>query len=105
MVPKRDIQVGGECTLRAATNADLPVVWDLISSVLLSYGITGKRQTTDRDLADLEVNYWNAKGAFFVLLNGEAVIEPFAPINTLRFFNSRAGLPEAKESRLSSLML
>jgi len=75
MIPKHEMQQAvGEYTLRAATNADLPVVWDLISSVLLSYGITGNRQTTDRDLADLEVNYWNAKGAFFVLLNGEAVI-------------------------------
>lgn len=31
--------------------------------------------------------------------------EPFVPIRTLRFFNSREGLPEANESRLSSLML
>jgi N-acetylglutamate synthase-like GNAT family acetyltransferase len=64
----------GDFTLREATNADLPAVWSLISSVLRSYGITSNRQTTDRDLADLEANYWNRKGAFFVLLNEEAVI-------------------------------
>ena len=71
---KRDMQTVGEFTLREATNADMPAVWSLISSVLRSYGITSNRQTTDRDLADIEANYWNRKGAFFVLLKGETVI-------------------------------
>ena len=71
---KRDMQAVGEFTLREATNADMPAVWSLISSVLRSYGITSNRQTTDRDLTDLEANYLNSKGAFFVLLKGEAVV-------------------------------
>jgi hypothetical protein len=68
MLPKRDMQTVGDYTLRKATNADLPAVWSLISSVLRSYGIISNRQTTDRDLADIEANYWNRKGAFFALL-------------------------------------
>ena len=68
------MQAVGEFTLREATNADMPAVWSLISSGLRSYGITSNRQTTDRDLTDLEANYLNSKGAFFVLLKGEAVV-------------------------------
>jgi putative acetyltransferase len=74
MLPKRNMQAVGDYTLRAATNADLPAVWRLISSVLASYGITSNRQTTDSDLVDIEATYWNKKGAFYVLLEGEAVI-------------------------------
>jgi putative acetyltransferase len=68
------MQTLGDYTLRKATNADLPAVWSLISNVLGSYGITSNRQTTDKDLTDIETNYWNRKGAFFVLLKGESVI-------------------------------
>jgi ribosomal protein S18 acetylase RimI-like enzyme len=68
------MQTPSDYALREATNADLPAVWALISNVLRSYGITSNRQTTDRDLTDLEANYGNGKGAFFVLLKGEAVI-------------------------------
>ena len=74
MLPKRAVQKAGDYQLRPATNADGPAVWSLISSVLRSYGITPNRLTTDKDLTDLEANYWNRKGAFFVLLNGEEVI-------------------------------
>jgi ribosomal protein S18 acetylase RimI-like enzyme len=68
------MQTVDEHTLREATNADLPAVWTLISSVLRSYGITSDRQTTDRDLADIEANYGSGKGAFFLLVKGEAII-------------------------------
>ena len=71
---KRTMPTAGDYTLRKATNADRPAVWTLISSVLRSYGITPNEATTDRDLANIEANYWNRKGAFFVLLNGEEVI-------------------------------
>lgn len=74
MPPNRTMQTVGDYTLREATNADRPAVWTLISSVLRSYGITPNQQTTDKDLADIEANYWDRKGAFFVLLNGEEVI-------------------------------
>ena len=68
------MQTAGDYTLRNATNADRPMVWILISSVLRSYGITPNEETTDKDLADIEAYYWNNKGAFFVLLDGEEVI-------------------------------
>jgi ribosomal protein S18 acetylase RimI-like enzyme len=74
MLPKQTMQTAGDYALREATNADVPAVWTLISGVLCSYGITTNRQTTDKDLTDLEANYWNRKGAFFVLLNGQQVI-------------------------------
>jgi putative acetyltransferase len=64
----------GDYTLRKATNADISAVWALISRVLQSYGITANQATTDIDLVDIEANYWDAKGAFFVLLQGEEVI-------------------------------
>ena len=71
---EQPMQATGDCTLRKATNADIPAVWALISSVLLSYGITANQATTDTDLVDIEANYWDRKGAFFVLLDGETVI-------------------------------
>jgi N-acetylglutamate synthase-like GNAT family acetyltransferase len=74
MLPKRTMQTAGDYVLREATNADVPAVWTLISSVLSSYGITTNRQTTDKDLVDIEANYWDRKGAFFLLVRGEEVI-------------------------------
>lgn len=74
MPQERAMQTTGNFTLRRATNADIPAVWALISSVLRSYGITTNEQTTDKDLADIEANYWDRKGAFFLLLHGEEVI-------------------------------
>ena len=74
MPRERAIKTTGDYTLRKATNADMPAVWALISSVLRSYGITTNEQTTDTDLTDIEANYWRRKGAFFVLLEGEVVI-------------------------------
>ena len=59
-------------TLRAATNADVPGIWALISQVLLSYDIIPDLATTDRDLVDIEASY--APGAFFVLLEGSRLI-------------------------------
>jgi N-acetylglutamate synthase-like GNAT family acetyltransferase len=74
MLSKQAMQKAGDYTLRRATNADMPAVWSLISSVLQSYGITTNQATTDKDLVDIEANYWDRKGAFFVLLEGQAVI-------------------------------
>ncbi len=67
-------QTARDYTLRKATNADRPAVWALISSVLRSYGITPDEHTTDQDLVDIQAYYWNSKGAFFVLLDGQEVI-------------------------------
>ena len=42
--------------------------------MLRSYGITTNPQTTDLDLTDIQANFWDRKGAFFLLLDGERVI-------------------------------
>jgi GNAT superfamily N-acetyltransferase len=60
--------------IREATNRDGDQIWKLISEVLRSYGITANQQTTDQDLVNVEQSYWNRKGAFFALLDGEALI-------------------------------
>jgi putative acetyltransferase len=46
----------------------------LISGILRSYGITTDARTTDRDLVDIERSYWGTKGAFFALLDEEALV-------------------------------
>jgi N-acetylglutamate synthase-like GNAT family acetyltransferase len=74
MAQNRATPQTGDYTLRRATNANLPGVWTLISCVLRSYGLTANPQTTDKDLVDIEANYWSMKGAFFVLLDGGEVI-------------------------------
>jgi putative acetyltransferase len=68
------MQAAGNYELRKATNRDVPAIWTLISSVLRSYGIAANTQTTDQDLVDIEAAYWNKRGAFFALLNGEEII-------------------------------
>ena len=72
----RSTQTAGDYALLKATNADGPAVWALISSVLRSHAITANEQTTDKDLVDIEGNYWDRKGAFFLLLR--AACEEFA---------------------------
>ena len=74
MPQEQAIKTTGDYTLRKATNADSPAIWTLISSVLRSYGMITNERTTDKDLVDIEANYWDRKGAFFVLLEGEVVI-------------------------------
>jgi putative acetyltransferase len=60
--------------LRPATNQDADEIWRLISTVLLHFGILANRQTTDRDLTDIESHYDGHGGAFFVLLDAQTVI-------------------------------
>jgi putative acetyltransferase len=74
MPQERAIKTTGDYTLRKATNADGPAIWALISRVLRSYGMITNEQTMEKDLTDIEANYWNRKGAFFVLLEGKEVI-------------------------------
>lgn len=59
---------------RKATNADISAIGALISNVLAEYGILACVGRADRDLADIEANYWNAGGAFLVLLDGTTII-------------------------------
>jgi putative acetyltransferase len=74
MQPEQTIRLADGFLLRRATNTDIPAVWALISGILRSYGITANEQTTDKDLADLEANYWNRGGEFFVLVHGAETI-------------------------------
>ncbi len=60
--------------LREATNADCAAIWALISGVLGEYAINTDPTTTDKDLSDIESNYTNSGGAFFVLLDADNVI-------------------------------
>jgi putative acetyltransferase len=68
------IRLPNPFVLRAATNADQPAIWALISAVLAGYGITTSLASTDRDLADIEASYSNKGGSFFVLLDGLTVV-------------------------------
>ncbi len=61
-------------TLRQASNADRDAVWALISGVLQRYGIQTNRQTTDKDLTDLELNFTKPHGAFFVLKHVDEIV-------------------------------
>jgi GNAT superfamily N-acetyltransferase len=60
--------------LRDASNRDRDLIWGLISSVLAEYGIPTDREGSDRDLVDIETNYWNAGGAFRVLTQAENIV-------------------------------
>lgn len=60
--------------LRAATNADGPEIRGLISSVLAEYRIAACETTTERDLLDIEANYWRTGGVFYVLVLGSRIV-------------------------------
>jgi N-acetylglutamate synthase-like GNAT family acetyltransferase len=64
----------GPYILRVADNRDRQDIWNLINVILSSYGLTMDAKTIDNDLTDIEENYWNRKGAFFVLIDGNKVI-------------------------------
>ena len=60
--------------LRRATGRDAAGIWRLITAVLAEFGIVTNRQTTDRDLTDIEAHYDDCDGVFFVLLEARTVI-------------------------------
>jgi putative acetyltransferase len=66
--------VAGSYVLREATNADCGQIWLLISGVLSEFAIAADLATTDIDLGDIEGNYANLGGAFFVLVDGDDII-------------------------------
>jgi GNAT superfamily N-acetyltransferase len=68
----------GNFELRRATNRDVEPIWLLISDVLKSYGITTDKRTTDGDLLDIDGNFWQDGGAFFVLLDHDTIIGTLA---------------------------
>jgi putative acetyltransferase len=62
------------CRFRRATNADGAEIWQLISTALAEYRIVACGATTDRDLLDIEGSYWNAGGAFHVLVDDTTIV-------------------------------
>ncbi len=60
--------------IRTADNRDRQQIWDLIFTILSSYGLTMDAETIDHDLTDIEANYWRQQGAFYVLMDGEQLI-------------------------------
>lgn len=66
--------VGETLYIRRADNNDRQRIWDLIFTILSSYGLNMDAETIDHDLTDIEANYWRQKGAFYVLMDGEELI-------------------------------
>jgi putative acetyltransferase len=64
----------GNYELRKARPGETNSIWNLISSVLRSYGIVADRETTDQDLVDLEASFGADRGAFFVLVHEGAIV-------------------------------
>ena len=60
--------------LREATNADAPAIKELVFSILASYGLNPDPACTDKDLEDIETNYFRNNGYFAVLEAGGAII-------------------------------
>lgn len=53
--------------IRNASNADIPAIRELVFGVLTSYGLKPDPTTTDRDLDDIDKNYFHGGGRFSVL--------------------------------------
>lgn len=53
--------------IRRATNADNERVRELVFGILTEYGLTPDPAGTDRDLEDIETNYWERGGCFEVV--------------------------------------
>ncbi|MCP4642674.1 MAG: GNAT family N-acetyltransferase [bacterium] len=60
--------------IRPFEEADVPRIWEIVSTALAPYGLTVSPETTDRDLADIQATYVDAGGCFRVLAKGDRVI-------------------------------
>lgn len=58
---------GNKMKIRDASNADIPAIRELVFGVLTSYRLNPDPTGTDRDLDDVETNYFNGGGRFSVL--------------------------------------
>ena len=63
-----------DCTIRPASNRDVPAIKELVFSVLAEYGLKPDPGATDRDLDDLEASYIQPGGAFQVVETSEGQI-------------------------------
>lgn len=57
-----------ECSIRPATNRDLPAIREVVFSVLTEYGLRPDPGATDRDLDDIEASYVKSGGVFQVVV-------------------------------------
>lgn len=63
-----------EISIRPATNEDGERIQNLVFGVLEEYGLKPDAEKTDKDIADIEANYFNRGGLFEVLEDGRGVL-------------------------------
>lgn len=71
-------------SIRAATNADLPAIRELVAAVLSEHCLPVDRGHTDADLINLELSYWQSGGHFEVVVDDAGAIlgsAGFAPLD------------------------
>ena len=57
--------------IRDASNLDVQQITDIIYGILNEYGLQPDPEGKDKDLEDIEENYFNHKGFFGVMVKGE----------------------------------
>ena len=60
-----------ECSIRPATNKDIPAIKDVVFTVLQEYGLKPDESGKDSDLLDLESNYYSGDGYFGVVVKND----------------------------------
>ena len=59
---------------RTASNQDISAIKELVFKVLLEFGLQTYQSSTDADLNDIEANYLNHGGMFYVIENTDGKI-------------------------------
>jgi putative acetyltransferase len=60
-----------------AANADADAIKKLVFGILKDYGLEPDPASTDKDLDDIQKNYWQNKGCFYVLKEDGRIIGSF----------------------------
>ncbi len=61
-------------TFRTASNQDISAIKELVFKVLLEFGLQPDLSSTDADLNDIDANYLNHGGMFYVIENADGQI-------------------------------
>ena len=61
-------------TFRVANNQDISAIKELVFKVLLEFGLHPDPSSTDADLNDIDANYLNHGGMFYVIENADGQI-------------------------------
>jgi putative acetyltransferase len=61
-------------TFRTANNQDVSAIKELVFKVLLEFGLQPDPSSTDADLNDIDANYLNHGGMFYVIENADGQI-------------------------------